>query len=158
MNRSIHTFLALWAATSLSAAFAQFGFPDSSATSRDGKLRIDAKSAGGVDSEGFVVGAGQRFNYTLKALASGTVRWNRKQKEDEQPGFGVLVSNRGTVIILSVGDVLTLVNAIGQDIGEVCLHRGGFTERERKDFITFSTAGLDWQDFSKWYFIEHLDV
>ena len=151
MNRTCLGLSALLMIAPPLASATDVWYPDDSATSRDGRYQIVAKSPQNRDGE-----LGQpfadNFTYTLRDLKTKRVLWQRKQKEREGSCGSVYVSDGGRVVIYTGWDNLIVVDPSGKDVGTVDVIEDGFSAREQKNFVSQTTAGPMWAGYSHWYF------
>jgi hypothetical protein len=66
-------------------------------------------------------------------------------------GLTVIRTDRGTEFI---GDHLIVVDIAGKDRGIVSLLRDGLTEKEKKKYVSWTSAGPMWAACSLWYFLD----
>lgn len=124
-------------------------FPDQVSRSPDGRLTLTAISP--ENPRPFA----RDFVYTMSDSETGKTLWTRKQARDEPSPQRIFVHNSGWVIVCFFShDLGTLDPKTGALRPLVSLREVLNLSAENRH-ARWTTAGILWQDFSLWYFIEH---
>ncbi len=137
-------------------------YPNSSATSPDGRYRVDAKSP--ENQPGAAQAFAGNFTYTLTDLKSNEVLWTRRQPMTREKASSrswsressptvLFITNEGLVVALLADDsILVLDPSDGRKRGEAAI-LDAFPQAQRDIFVSRSTAGPIWEKGSAWYFV-----
>lgn len=128
-------------------------YSDVTATSGDGKLRLEAKSS---DNEKGVIAFASNFTYRLIDTTTGKVIWTRPQKDDAPPSQA-FIHNSGWVVIHTVRDELVVLKP--KRGTKTCLFKilDQFPENEREKYVHETTAGPRWAGGSRWFLVDGPD-
>lgn len=152
-----------WAIVSAAMGTDRF-YPNTSATSPDGRFRVDAKSPDNPE-HGRGKAFASSFVYTLTDTRAGTkVVWTRSQPmlrskgsrrayPDEGSPMSVYVDDTGLVAAYVSGESMVFMRSTdGRKIGEVDILKS-FPEQIRDQHVRWSTAGPMWTWNSLWSFV-----
>jgi hypothetical protein len=126
-------------------------FPNEVRISPNGKFKIEAispKNSADVPGAAFA----DEFVYTLSEVCSGKTLWTRKQGADEGSCLSLHIDDDAWVVIITGDNELLPVAPDGRIMGNIDILTDAMTSKERKEFVSDTTAGPMWEGYSEWYF------
>jgi hypothetical protein len=140
-------------------------FGDLTVYSPGKKYRLEAKSPdnAGVRKKPFAAS----FVYTMYEEATKAKVWERRQpmkdgqygawSDGEYSPTAAYVTDQGNVVVATGHDELFVLSATdGTKVGQIDI-LDQFTEKDRKDYVSNTTAGPMWKGGSRWSFLEVKD-
>jgi hypothetical protein len=127
-------------------------YPDISATSPSGQYRLEAKSPQNADGRRRPF---QRdFVYTLTDTKTNTVVWTRTQPKDgESSPIAAWVHDSGTAVVRTGWDQLMTFSRESPVPAGMLSILEQFPATERDQYVHDTTAGPQWSQSSRWYFV-----
>ncbi len=128
-------------------------YPDQTVRSSDGRVRVETKSPDNAKAVGGrLVPFAKDFTYVLYDEQSGRAVWTRKQPKNEGSPVSIYVSDDRWVVVRDATDSLLILEPQkGEKVLSVDLLKR-FPERERRRYVHWTTAGLQWSGLSYWRF------
>ncbi len=126
-------------------------FADIRTESPNGEWRLDAKSPDNrVDGY-----HPWQDDFVYSMHKDGRQIWERKQAEqhpEEDSPSKIVVADDGWTAIHTGWDQLVFVDASGRNCGRIDDLKKFLSEKDRREFATWSTAGVIWTPYSLWHF------
>jgi len=126
-------------------------FNDVSAESPSKRYKVEAKSPDNARKKGRIAFQSS-FVYTCCDTGTKQVLWTREQTEGSPEE--IFVSDTGWTVIRTGGDELIAVDPAGHDRSRIRFLSEGLTKEERAKYVSNTTAGPMWSDYSLWYFLD----